>query len=75
MSQEKQFLFMKWCFEWCFIELIAFKRTATGTGQCTYNALMQISKSFLVHYVCEQAESSLATITNPVFGQHLLTIY
>lgn len=36
---------------------------------------MQTSKIFLALYVPVQAESSLGTITNPVFGQHPLIIY
>lgn len=41
----------------------------------TYNVLMWNINSSLAQSVLVQAASSLATITNPVFGQHLLSIY
>lgn len=64
---------MKQCFE--------LYRTDSIHKNCHQNWTMhlkctnQTSRSFLARYVPVHAESSLATITNPVFGQHLLTIY
>lgn len=50
-------------------------KNVTGIRHCAYNVLIRTRRSFLAHYVPVQAEPSLATITNPVFGQHRLTIY